>query len=90
MNVAGFVCSANFVGIDAIHPILRADSGRNIIVEALERICHVGIFFDEPINITDVFVDEVHSFGEGFFGFTCFGMLLTVEDIGFGGFVIAL
>lgn len=62
MKVARLVRVADFFGIDRIHPILGADGARDIVVKSLEGIRHIGILLDEPVEISDVLVDQMHGF----------------------------
>ncbi len=64
VQIARLVSVAHFFGVDRVHPVLRADGTGDIVIESLKGIRHIGIFLDEPVEVADIFVDEVHCFDE--------------------------
>ena len=78
--------SADLLWINAVKPVIFAYLIGNIIVQALEGVGHIGIFFNLPIQSVKIVIDELNI---GLFDkFTHFGMLVAIEDICLGGFFI--
>ena len=71
--------------VDAVQPVLGGDLGGDVVVQPLQRIAHVAVFADLPVELLDVVVDQV-DIGAGR-DLADLRVLLAVEDVGLGGLV---
>ena len=83
MQIALFMRPADFRRIDFIQPVGLSNFRRNVVIQALQTIAHIGVFFDFPVQIIDVFIDQIDVCIRC--NFTQFFMLVAVDDVGFGG-----
>ena len=76
---------ADFRRIDFIQPVGLGNFRRNVIIQALQTVAHVGVFFDFPVQIINVFINQIDvRIGSNF---TQFFMLVAVDNVGFGSFL---
>ncbi len=76
----------DFRRIDFVQPVFRGNIRGYIVVEPLQRIAHIAVLFYFPVELADVVLHQIHADLGG--DFPDLGMLLTVQDIAFGGFII--
>ena len=85
MQIALFMRPADFRRIDFIQPVGLGNFRRNVVIQTLQTVAHVGIFFDFPIQVVDVFIDQIDvRIG---CNFTQLFVLVAVNDVGLGGFL---
>ena len=85
MQITLFMRPADFRRIDLIQPVGLSNFRRNVVIQALQTIAHVGVFFDFPVQIINVFIDQIDvRIGRNF---PQFFMLVTVDDVGLGSFL---
>jgi len=64
-------------------------SCRNIVIQTLERVCHVAVFINFPVILINILVKEFVCLFKKFFCFSDFGVLLAVENKSFRSFCMA-
>ncbi len=80
MEVAVGVCVAHLGAVDFVEPVCLADFAGDVVIEALERVGHVAVFLDFPVEALEVLVDE---FDIGLLDhFADARVLVAVEHIG--------
>jgi len=85
MQITLFMRPTDFRRIDLIQPVGLGNFRRNVIIQTLQTIAHVGIFFDFPVQVINVFINQIDvRIGRNF---TQFFMLVAVDDVGFGSFL---
>ncbi len=78
------------VRVDLVQPVVAGDVGRDVVVQTLQGVAHVGVLVDPPILLGEVGIHRFDRFLDKGSGFTQRGMLLTVEDVGLGGLGMAI
>ena len=73
----------NLLRIHFVKPIGFAYFGKNVVVHPLERVPHVAVLFDLPVKLVEIVIDEAERRGGR--KRAHLGMLLPVDDVGFGG-----
>jgi len=58
VEVAALVRVADLGRVDGVHPVALRDGGRDVVVQPLERVAHVAVFADLPVELLEVAVDE--------------------------------
>ena len=76
----------DFGRVDFIQPIDPAYLRGNIVVQSLERECHVAVFINPPIRFVQVLIHQVDTCLVGNLSHFC--VLIPVNDIGLGSFAI--
>ena len=76
--------------IDLVQPVVAGDIGGNVVIEALQRIPHVGVFIDTPVFLGEVGIHRFDRFLDELPGFAQRGVLLAIENEGLGGFGVTV
>jgi len=85
VQITLFMRPADFRRIDLIQPVGLGNFCRNVIIQTLQTIAHVRVFFDFPVQVIDVFINQIDV--RVGCNFTQFFMLVAVDDVGFGSFL---
>ncbi len=84
------VCVSNLFVIDFAQPVVSSDSTRVREDKTANRKSDGGVFLDSPVLIrSDVSIDKLLVVDEGIFSLSDLFMLIAVENVGFGGILIA-
>ena len=59
MNIAVCMGAANFPGINGVEPVFGCDIRRNVVVQPLQRIAHIAVFFNFPIQLLNIVIYQV-------------------------------
>jgi hypothetical protein len=65
-------------------PVTRYHRGRDMKIEALKRIIHVGVFLDPPILSREIIFDEIDPIDDGLADLSSLFSFLPVKDVGLG------
>jgi hypothetical protein len=83
VHVAVLVGVADLGGIDLVQPVLGGHIGGDVVVEPLQGVAHIAVFFYFPVQALNVVIHQVDI---GLGGDVAdLGVLFAVEDIGLGG-----
>ena len=83
MKITADMSVAHIRRINFVEPIIRADRGRNIIIESLQRIIHVAILAYFPIQLFQIAFHEIIGIDHGF-EIAHFVVLIAINNVGLG------
>ena len=90
MQVAGLMSLANLFGIDLMEPVLLREGFADVVVHAVDGFLGIGVFLHAPVVVPHIVGKHLDGGADESVGLPGAAALFAIEDIGLGGFGMAV